>query len=150
MEPIEIEVRRVKFQVRLDEDGRFHTVHEQQQVRRDSMKELVKALAARLARKKLNIPFVEIIQYWEDDALTVRTGKIVGFGQQVGKVMKEYTDKEKGGKTERMDQDLLRGDTDVKELKRLNTAMKDADKAWEDFKVKHRLKLEWEGVEGEE
>ncbi len=142
----EIEVRRRKFEVFINEDGRFYTSDEGQTVRRDTLKELIKALSYKVKRKKLNIPFVEAEHDWRGGKIQIRRGVVVGFGQRQGYILLEYSNGEKV--CGRMDPGFLAGDTDVKELIRLHKESESMRAKYEAFMAEHQLKLEWK--EGEE
>lgn len=133
-----IDVKGKKFQVSIDDEGKFFAEYEHEQISAESLKQLTDKLASRIARsKRVNIPFcMWEKESWNDKPGKVRTGVILGIHGSNDNILVKFDDESKS-------EQLGHGDffepADAAELKRLSEALNAAEESFNEFKKRHEI-----------
>jgi hypothetical protein len=129
------------FKITIDGEGRFCATVNGEDIYRDTLRKLRVDIAHILAKKPLNIPFVEANASWED--FIVRKGVITGIHGRTGDYLLKY-DNGSTGQSSKYGSSLLRADTNIKRLKALDAAKEKALAEFDKFIADNKLEVKSE------
>jgi hypothetical protein len=133
-----IEVKGKKFEISINEEGQFFAEFDNEQLRAESLKQLIDKIASRISRsKRVAIPIcMWEKESWNDKPGKIRTGTIVGIHGSNNNILVKFDDEAKS-------QQVGYGDffdpKDADELTRLSETLTAAEKAFEEFKKGHEI-----------
>lgn len=135
----QVEVKGKKFHIFVNDEGKFFSDCDGDQVSAESLKQLTDKLANRIKRtKRVSIP----VCMWEqrswssDEAGRIRTGTILGIHGSNNNLLVKFDDE---AKSEQISYGDFFDPQHADELARLAEAVASAERAFSEFKEKHEI-----------
>lgn len=137
-----IKIRGISFDIFINNQGKFFTQIDGDDVKADSFDALKKKLMSSTGRKSISIPFV----YWEDAGWNSESGHLVRgvcVGMHAGNdnLLVKLGNDQGTQQFSAYHHEQHFDPKHAEEITRLQEALTSANKAWEKFKEKHRFNL---------
>ena len=134
----QIEVKGKKFHIFVNDEGKFFSDFDGDQVSAESLKQLTDKLGSRIKHsQRVSIPIcMWEKESWSDRPGKIRTGVILGIHGSNNNILVKFDDEPK---SEQVGYGDFFDPKHANELKRLAEALNDADQAFENFKKKHEI-----------